>query len=230
MKREVVSEKIKETIQQATEKEPVRDLLLPDIVVTKPRELLIRNAGGKKTLRFSTTFINQGVGPLEIIGHSDKDKGVTYAAQYISEAGGPGLYRDMGSFVFHPEHNHWHVGDYVFYQLFQKGKNDQILASTDKMSFCIWDEDKQDLSLAVASPVRVYTSNCGRQIQGMSVGWSDTYLARVEGQEMNITGIPDGVYVFRSIVNPDKKIRENDYDNNTYDVEIEIVGNRLTVK
>lgn len=221
---------ITNTFQGISPSGTVRNLLLPDLTVTRPKELLIRNVGGKKTLRFSTTFVNQGEGALEVIGHSDKDKKITYATQYISEADGPGLYQDVGSFVFHPEHNHWHINDYVFYQLLIKGGDSRALASTDKMSFCIWDEDRQNLDLKEAAPARVYTSSCGRQIQGMSVGWSDTYLARVEGQEMDITDIPDGIYVFRSIVNPERKISESDYDNNVHDIEIEIVRNKLNMK
>ncbi len=209
-----------------------RSLVLPDMIVAAPEQLFIRAVGGKKALRFSTTFNNQGQGALEIIGHTDKSRKTTFASQYIYETGGPGEYRDIGTFEWHEAHNHWHVSDYVRYQLIKVSDMSpvEVLTETQKMSFCIWDEFKQKTDLPGASPTRVYTSNCGRNTQGMSVGWSDTYKANVEGQEMDITKVPDGIYIFRSIVNPDRKILESNFDNNTTDAYIEIKGNVLTRK
>jgi len=223
------STKVRETFRLPLPEVPERSLLLPDLVVTKPKELYIRNVGEKKTIRFSTTFINFGKGPLEIIGHTDKKSNMTYAAQYIGEESGPGLYQDVGSFVFHPEHDHWHLESYVYYQLLAF-KDGQLLAETEKKSFCIFDEIKQTSDLENVPTSRFYSSNCDRQIQGMSVGWSDTYLARFEGQELDVTGIPDGRYIFRSIINPERSIMEDNYDNNTADTVIAITGNRLEVE
>ncbi len=210
-----------------------RVLLLPDVVPTEPAEMYIRNSAGKKTLRFSTTFYNQGKGPLELIGHTDTKNNITYASQYIYEENGVGQYRDIGGFVFHPLHGHWHVDQYVFYELWStnsQGKADKFLINTDKMSFCIWDEKVHDLTIDNAPKGRVYLRTCNGRQQGMSVGWSDTYTAAIEGQEIDITGIADGTYIFRSIINPDKKIAETNYDNNKVDATIEIKGSTLIRK
>lgn len=204
-----------------------RELLLPDMVALDPREIVVSGANESKRLRFSTTFANKGKGALELIGHGEGDK--NYVAQYIKEKNGPGEYRQVGSFVLHPTHNHWHVEDYVKYELWsvENGIEKDLFAETDKMSFCIWDEDKLDPDLENASPRQVYTFDCGKKFQGMSVGWSDTYAAKVDGQEMNISNIADGQYVFKSMINPDKRIIESDYENNESKVMIEIVGNRV---
>jgi hypothetical protein len=210
-----------------------RDLLMPDIVPTAPFQLYIQNSGGKKTLRFSTTFYNQGQGALELIGHTDNEKNITYASQYVYEADGPGIYRDIGSFIYHPEHTHWHIDQYVFYQFWsvnQEEKPDKLLLTTDKMSFCIWDENPHDLNLDKAPRGRIYPRSCNGRQQGMSVGWSDTYSANIEGQELDITGIPDGTYVFRTTINPDNKILETDYGNNIVDILVEVRGNQLLRK
>ncbi len=213
--------------------EDKRKLILPDLVPTTPLEIFIRSAGSSKALRFSTTFYNQGNGALEIVGHTDKARGLTYASQYVYEEGGPGLYRDMGQFVFHKAHNHWHVDQYVFYELWSingENKADKLLITTDKMSFCIWDENAHDLSIDKAPQGRIYARSCNGRQQGMSVGWSDTYSAATEGQEVDITNVPDGTYIFRSIINPDKKIAETNYDNNSVDITIEIKGKSLVRK
>jgi hypothetical protein len=210
-----------------------RNLLIPDVVPTAPLQILIRNAGGKKELRFSTTFYNQGTGAMEFVGHTDREKGVTYASQYVYEKDGPGLYRDIGSFVYHAAHNHWHIDQYVFYELWSvngEGKADKLLITTDKMSFCIWDEGSHDLSLDKAPQGRVYARTCNGRQQGMSVGWSDTYTASTEGQGVDISNVPDGTYIFRTTINPDKKILETNYDNDTVDITVEIRGNTLIRK
>ncbi len=214
-------------------KDQGRNLLIPDVVPTAPLQILIRNVGGKKELRFSTTFYNQGKGALELIGHTDKEKNITYASQYVYEKDGPGLFREMGSFVYHTAHTHWHVDQYVFYELWStndEGKTDKLLITTDKMSFCIWDENSHNLKLEDAPQGRIYARTCNGRQQGMSVGWSDTYSASTEGQSVDIKDVPDGTYIFRSIINPDKKILELDYDNNVVDITIEIKGNTLIRK
>lgn len=212
---------------------PVRNFLLPDIVVTSPETLILRRAAdGSGSLRFSTTFKNEGKGPLEIFGHNDPERQVTYAAQYVYEDGGPGEYRNFGEFVFHPTHTHWHVEDYVFYELWStnsEGNQEQMIAKTEKMSFCLWDENIENLELEGAPRSRVYIRDCDGRMQGMSVGWSDTYAANIDGQQLDFPIITDGMYLFKSISNPEQAILESNYDNNTDVTKIQLTGNRLTV-
>lgn len=210
-----------------------RDLLMPDVVPTAPLDIFIKNINGKKALRFSTTFYNQGQGPLELFGHNDREKKITYASQYVYEVDGPGIYRDIGTFIYHTEHTHWHVDQYVFYQLWStnsEGNPDKLLMTTDKMSFCIWDEDPHDLNRDKAAKSRVYYRTCNGRQQGMSVGWSDTYASSIEGQEIDVTNVPDGLYIFKTSINPDKKFLETDYTNNEVDIKIEIKGTTVTRK
>lgn len=209
------------------------NLLPPDIVPIQPVELSIRNEKGKKVLRFSTTFYNQGKGALEFLGHTDRATNITYATQYVYEKDGAGEYRDIGEFVYHPAHSHWHVDKYVIYQLWSvtgENKTDKIIKSSDKMSFCILDERVYDLSMAGAPKTRVYSAACSGRQQGMSVGWKDTYKASFEGQSIDLEGVPDGKYIFRAMINPDKKILETNYDNDVIDTLIEIKGASVAKK
>lgn len=219
---------------QVNEPQSSRNFLLPDIIVTAPKTLTLRrSADGSGSMRFSTTFQNQGSGPLEIFGHHDKKREITYAAQYVYEDGGPGEYRNFGEFVFHPTHRHWHVEDYVVYELWStnaEGQADQVIAKTDKMSFCLWDENSEDLMMPGAPQSRAYPRNCDGVMQGISVGWSDTYAANIDGQVIEFPAIPDAIYQFHSIANPDKAVLESDYSNNTNVTTIELRGNRLTVR
>jgi hypothetical protein len=206
------------------------DLLLPDLAIKDPTELYILGSGDSKKLRFNTTFVNLGPGTLEIIGHSDPESGVTHASQYIFAKGKPGQYREIGSFTLHPTHRHWHVENHVRYQLWtinSQGERNQMVADTGKMSFCLWDENSNDLSIKGAPQGRVYEFTCSRNTQGMSVGWGDTYNAGMDGQELNVATVPDGEYIISYEVNPDRKILETKYDNNLGEMIIRIEGSRV---
>lgn len=224
---EVLTQEQKRAYQERT------DLLLPDLTILAPKELLIAKSNpDKKVLRFSTTFVNVGKGPLEIIGHSDEKLEKTFATQYMKKTNGSGEYHDVGVFEYHPTHRHWHLENHVLYQLWgltPEGGVDKLLSSTGKMSFCLWDEDPQDLKIEGAPQTRKYLFECNKNTQGMSVGWSDTYLARVDGQELDITSVADGTYLLTFQVNPDQKLIESTYDNNAGQLKIEIKGNRITV-
>lgn len=208
------------------------DLLLPDLSIKPPAELYITGTTNSKQLRFSSTFVNLGPGALEVLGHKDLENELTYAAQYIFADGAPGEYRDIGSFELHPTHNHWHVTNHVLYQLWSvddNGEKHEKLSDTGKMSFCLWDEHTNDLTIENAPQSRFYGFTCDRNTQGMSVGWGDTYAARVDGQELDITNVPDGEYLLYFEVNPDKKIYEVGYDNNWGEIKVKIEGFKITV-
>jgi len=222
--------KIKEIemmVPQPTAKEKVP----PDLFIYPPKELFIsRPAAGEKTLRFNTTVANIGKGTFEIIGHTDKATNTTYASQYVKNADGTGSFKEIGLFVYHDIHKHWHVEDYVQYQVWTVGGDNtkrKLLASSDKMSFCLWDVRANDLTRENAPQTREYTSVCSSKIQGISVGWEDTYLAKVEGQSIDISNVTDGIYILEYEVNPDRNFEESDYENNKGEIKIEIAGNRI---
>lgn len=220
-----IIEEIAEVVEVRT------DLLYPDLSIKPPAELYIAGTANSKQLRFSTTFVNLGPGPLEVLGHADLGNNLTHAAQYIYALGAPGEYKNIGSFELHPTHSHWHVNDHVRYSLWtiddQNQKLEQV-ADTGKMSFCLWDEHTNDLSIPNSPQSRVYGFTCDSIRQGMSVGWGDTYQAKVEGQELDITNLPNGEYLLEYNVNPDKKIYEATYSNNIGQTKIRIDGFAVT--
>ena len=54
------------------------------------------------------------------------------------------------------------------------------------------------------SPISPAYTTCGRNTQGMSVGWADTYGWQLADQwvVLNSAGLADGLYVLRSIADP----------------------------
>jgi Lysyl oxidase len=58
--------------------------------------------------------------------------------------------------------------------------------------------------------------------QGISVGYGDDYPAYLEGQSIDITGIPSGRYELVHRVNVDRSLRESNYSNNSASVLLNI--------
>lgn len=223
-------EQIEKPVEKIVTEDRIENLLLPDLVIKPPTQLFIGGAGDRRKLRFNTVFTNQGDGPFEVIGHTDTERQTTFASQYIKRRDGTGLYREIGNFIYHPTHKHWHVANHVQYELWSlrpDGSADTLATSSGKISICLFDERPEDLKLVGAPKQRVYPLACTSRIQGVSVGWADIYLARIEGQEIPLGKLNDGAYLFTFSVNPDRKVLEKDYGNNSGSMKVEIKGSRI---
>ncbi len=205
---------------------------LPDLRTLPPSDLHIRLfSNGRRWLRFANTTWNAGQAALELHGELDPVLRRTVVHQRLDVAGTTRLDLRVGEFVWHPGHGHWHVEDYALYRLWsltEHGEFDRPVASSEKLSYCLYDTDEVDLGLPHAPRVRGFWG-CGRGIQGLSVGWGDEYKSYLEGQSLDITGLPDGLYALESTSNPADLILEADYTNNTSLIFIQIEGNRVIV-
>ena len=202
---------------------PDPNLLLPDMETLAPEQLYVQISPqtGVRELRFATTVINSGAGPLTMLGAYDPKSDRTNAYQLISTRQGTERSRFAGSFVFHEGHNHWHFEDFTQFELWTyepDGGLDDLLASTGKLTFCIFDTVPV---LDNATPDRAFPG-CGNELQGISVGWGDTYEAFVPGQRIDLTGVPDGRYALRSTADPDNRLVESNDSNNSIVVYVAI--------
>ena len=209
--------------------------LEPDLQPIVPHHLQIQNTGGREYLRLDNGIANVGSGPWHL--HPDTvisgETGTTTAIQDIwSTKGGAS---DPASrivcsvattqFEFHPAHNHWHIGSVARFAV-QKASdngtggrigavfvNNLGVAQSFKTTFCLIDWIKiEDNS---KTPERTYWA-CDRTApyQGVSVGWIDQYHHSLEGQEIDLTGAPVGVYYLTVDVNDDGVFVESDESNN----------------
>ncbi len=207
------------------------NLLLPDLMALPPEDLVIlSDAGtGQKQLRFTTAIQNNGPGNLEVWGYSDPTSAKTIVVQEVSTVDTVGKKVVVGEFVFHPEHDHWHLGDFARYEIWvlgPEGTLDERAAATEKVSYCLRDDAQaEDVS---ADQAQSFTG-CNHQRQGITAGWIDIYSYELPGQSVDISALPDGVYVLLNIVDPDKFLWELDRENNSAGVIIEIEGDRVTV-
>lgn len=199
--------------------------LYPDLQTVVPQQLQVVNAQQRDWLRFSNGIANTGQGTLQIrpeypVGNStDPQK----AIQQLFDAQGAVVYeQEVSQFEFHPEHNHWHIDAVALFEVRKSSPTGPVVGGNSiKTTFCLIDWVKLDGNSN--SRERVYFDCFG--IQGISPGWVDQYNQAVEGQELDITGVPAGKYYLVSTANPDKNMLEATYTNNTAWVSFDLTRN-----
>ena len=216
--------------------EPSGDIHYPDLRTRVPSDLRITIESGKKLLRFSNTVYNFGDGPWELRPkHLANTKTEMFQRLYSHDANGkPYLISEtfVGISDFHRPHRHWHVNDIALYQLFRDGAGSigDLITGTSKTSVCIRDNASPE---AGASSLEHFGwggySRCDKKaIQGLRVGYGDTYPWNIDGQSLAITGLADGCYWLRSTANPNGNFLESDTSNNSAAVRFSISGNDIT--
>lgn len=116
-------------------------------------------------------------------------------------------------FEYQACHEHYHFKGFASYRLLDAAG--QPIARGRKVSFCLLDVERWDLDAK-----RRGRFNCERQ--GIQWGWADVYDAGLPGQWFDVTGLADGLYTLEVTLNPELKLVEADYTNNTERVPIEI--------
>ena len=192
----------------------------PNLKTVPATDLRFAKVNGQAVLRFSNTVWNAGEGPLELLGQTIQENGQskTKVSQRIYSAPrSTGTFTEIQltqGFVYHAGHGHWHFEDFAQYDLFAKQDYDKgNLADRRghgvKTTFCIM--DTKQVVRNVGGPTSAFYSQCGQQLQGLSVGWADTYGWRLDDQWVVLEqgGLVDGDYALRSIADPQNRIYES---------------------
>jgi Lysyl oxidase len=218
--------------------------LLPELRTVVPRHLGIQNQQQREYLRFANGIANLGPGDLRLRPDPPPrtvDTLVTTAVQEILDADGNIASEQVaGTFEYHPEHNHWHIGDVAQFEV-RVGSaagpllvNDRGESVSIKTTFCLI--DWYQLEGNSNTKERLYW-DCATSFQGIAPGWVDQYHQSLAGQKVDITGAEPGLYYLVSIANPVRRFLETDYTNNTAwtsfrltrdssgNAKLEIVGN-----
>ena len=204
----------KASAQQVVERLP-NIQALPAFEVSAGLNLVYRNP----EIRFSVTTVNVGEGPLEFIGgETGRGKQNIYQRIYLSDD--TSYDRRVGAYVRHPEHMHIHVENYANYVLQAASATGNSRRTGQKTSFCIMDTDKYG---TLGSNQPHYTT-CENTVQGMSVGWGDTYHSHLAGQEIDLTGLPDGDYTLTVQADPLGRFTEMTTADNNSCIRIRLTG------
>ncbi|HYF13375.1 MAG TPA: lysyl oxidase family protein [Candidatus Paceibacterota bacterium] len=210
--------------------------LVPDLVPLPARDLKVqKDDEGKILLYFSTTYYNQGRGPIELRVddpetdvHRDVNRTVT---QRIHQKDGG--YRDdpVGTFEWHQEHLHYHFKAFVEFDLqaVDAPNHEDLAGSRIKSTFCLRDVSRVDLDLPNREEEAQFDS-CSKKLQGVSVGWGDTYYWDYPAQNIDVSSLNSGVYRFVTRANPEVRLEEINYENNISSVVFKLDMENLTVE
>ena len=222
----------------APEKKPVASnapLLLPDVAAKKLGEVFVTSTTStipERELRFESVIMNVGDGPIEIHALNDASMFVTDVSQHVYRTDGTFMEKIVGTFIYHEGHEHWHVDNYTNFDLYTYGAGGVLkdkVASTGKMSFCLYDATPVEIGFPRAPTKAVYQRDCLNKFQGISPGWEDTYTARVIAQRMSLTNISDGRYAFVAHIDPMGQFMDKDPSNNKAITYLEIKGMVVSV-
>jgi hypothetical protein len=206
-------------------------LALPDLRTLPPSDLRLEVRSTGRVLRFANTVWNRGPAPLELRGEAAATTGLIQVYQTICNSRSVASERRVGEFVWHASHGHWHLEAFARYELWSlspDGDIDQLVAQGEKISYCMRDTDAVDGDRPGFSDRPSYGA-CGPRRQGLSVGWGDKYKSFLEGQELELGDLADGIYALVSTANPGAALLEADYDNNTAVVYVRILGRTIEV-
>ena len=207
--------------------------LLPDLVQSPPRALEVYEADGTWRLAFLSAVENDGRGPMLLVGRRpDASRPAMTVHQLVRRSdGSAATYAVDGEirFVESETHRHWHFFDFERYDIL--GEDGKAVGRDQKTGFCLGDRYNASRSAVLrGEPDQpVWTQECGRGQperlvirEGISPGYGDDYVPRLEGQWIDITDLPAGRYVLRHRVNVDRALRESDYGNNSAEVPFEL--------
>jgi hypothetical protein len=199
--------------------------LLPDLTIQAPRQVSVAASDGRYALGFHSAADNVGGGPLIVDGERRTGSSKMTTRQVIRRPGRSDRSRAREAklrFVVSKDHSHWHYDGFMRYELREAGSG-KLVAPDRKTGFCLGDRYETDPSHELAGePSRPpYTGRCGlgkpkltRLRQGISVGYGDDYPAHLEGQEIDLSGVPAGSYRLVHRVNPARTLLESNYANN----------------
>jgi len=211
-------------------------LAFPDLKTLPPRDLRLDRAdvsydgSGQfhNVLRFTNTVWNAGPGRLENRGEINLQTltGPAFQRVYDSTTGTSTEFASGGFYWHAQNHNHFHYDDWGRYELWDRPDFDAWVASGrtqgqadlhgTKTTSCVMDEEFFTTLPGTPFPAVYPSGGClldgdGELIQGLSVGWGDTYDYYRDEQWIDLDqgSLADGNYVLRSVTDPNNKIYES---------------------
>ena len=140
----------------------------------------VSGTGYRRLLRFDTVVINSGDGDLVVGDHNDPNN--SYAQWFVSS----------------PCDGHYQIKDFSLYELLSLDRT--VVLAQQKGSFSIEDSVKYE-----GSKNKSYNS----AFQGITSGWAaDRHSKQLDGQWIDITGVPEGDYIVRATINAKKQFDE----------------------
>jgi Lysyl oxidase len=200
--------------------------LLPDLDQAAPSALSVVRVGDAYRLTFASAVDNVGRGPLVVHARrADRATPFMTLHQELRRDDGSGRERATGDrvrYVRSETHAHWHVIGFERYEL-RRARDGALVGPDRKTGFCLGDRYDTQARVRIEGepPEPVWTGECGKGrpallevSEGISPGYGDDYVPRLEGQYVELSGVAPGRYVLVHRANPERTIVESDYGNN----------------
>ncbi len=210
---------------------PPSDAALPDLDQRVPTDLIVRRLNGRWAVGFTSNVENIGDGALVIHGRRAPGAREMVATQVIERRlGGSLRVSPVGRLAFeaHPPHRHWHLQPFERYEL-RSVANRALVLRDRKSGFCLIDRYGQGSLRRPPAGKPRFTGDCAtlrpdasRVVEGSSPGYRDRYPAFFHGQDIEIQGLPAGLYVLVHEANPERLLRETSYANNAASVLVRL--------
>lgn len=209
---------------------------LPDMRLKVPvSDISIGNSPstGRRELQFTHITWTAGAGPFEIDPDYDPATGTASFSQAVYNSPKPGTWNYDHSVplsvtgVFDPPFDYrFPLTRFTLATLAGK-----VVATSPKTDYCITADTFVGGVPNTPNRSFIPQGNCASAVKplGWSVGWGDQYDQTDDGQPIDLTGVPDGSYVLRGVVDPQHVLTEGNQDNNEVDTKLRISGSTVTV-
>ena len=200
--------------------------LLPDFDQRAPFRLTIQ---GTK-LGFASATDNVGEGPVWVRG-SRASRGRPMAARQLVRLSDGSLRTYDGAgrlrYTHESSHSHWHLLDFQRYEL--RTLAGDVVVRDRKSGFCLADHYGLARRRVAMFSGGSFYGNCAASNpgalsveQGTSIGFTDLYPPHFHGQNLELRGLPAGVYLLVHRANPTQQLEEVDYGNNDASLRIRL--------
>ena len=214
---------------------------LPDMQMQVPAANIsigTNSANGHRQLQFTHITWDAGTGPFEIDPTYNAATGTASFTQAIYNSPSPGVWQFdhsvplavVGAFEA-PTDYRFPLTSFTLNQVNSDGSIGPVVATSPKTDYCITADAFVGGVPNTPSQTFIPQSNCGSPTSplGWSVGWGDQYDQTDNGQPIDLTGVPDGTYILRGIVDPEHILTESNPDNDVVDTRLQITGTTATV-
>jgi hypothetical protein len=193
---------------------------------------------GDRQLQFTHITWDAGAGPFEIDPSYNSVTGIASFTQAIYKSPSRGVWRRAYSVplavngIFEGSFDYrFPLTRFTLSKVNPGGSIGKVVATSPKTDNCITADTYVGGVPNTPGQTFIPPGNCAdpRKPLGWSVGWGDEYDQTDNGQPIDLTGVPDGTYILRGIVDPEHVLTESNRTNNVVDTKLRISGTAVTV-
>ncbi len=214
---------------------------LPDLQIKVPTNLISIGTDpttGHRVLRFTHITWDAGAGPFEIDPTYNSTTGTATFVQSIYNSPSPGVWSldhtvpvSVTGVFDSPDSYRFPLTSFTLNAVNSHGSPGPVVATSPKTDYCITGDTYVGGVPNTPSQTFIPQTNCSDPTRplGWSVGWGDQYDQIDSGQPIDLTGVPDGIYVLHATVDPRHVLTESNTANDVTDTTLRISGNTVTV-